>query len=86
MPSTSKKRTNLQFLLSWGDDIDPEWYPWNTTLGDNELIHEYLDEHRMRMYIPPKYTFPKDHPEEIAWRLKRENEKRKRNNEKVFSE
>ena len=81
VPPTSKKRTNLQFLLTWEDDKDPKWYSWNATLGDNELIHEYLDEHRMRMYIPLKYIFPKDHPEEIARRLKRKNEKRKRNNE-----
>ena len=48
------------------------------------MIHEYLNEHRMRMYIPQKYTFPKDHPEEIARRLKRKNEKRKRNNDSCW--
>ena len=44
VPPTSKKRTNLHFLLTWEDDMDPKWYPWNTTLGDNDQIHEYLDE------------------------------------------
>ena len=28
----------------------------------------------MRMFIPQKYTFPKDHPEEIARREKKKNE------------
>ena len=51
--------------------MDPKWYPWNSSLGANERIQEYLDQHRMRRYIPPKYTHPKDHPEEIARRLKR---------------
>ena len=72
VPPTQKKRTNLQFLLTWDDDLDPKWYPWNKTLGGNELIHKYLDEHKLRQFIPQKYTHPRDHPENIA----RRNEKR----------
>ena len=45
--SKSKKRTHLHFLLTWEDDMDPKWYPWNTSLDDNKGIHEYLDENRM---------------------------------------
>ena len=74
VPPHSKRKTDLFFLLTWDDDMDPKWYRWNTTLGDNELIHKYLDENRMRMFIPQKYTFPKDHPEEIARREKKKNE------------
>jgi len=74
VPPTQKKRTNLQFLLTWDDDLDPKWYPWNKTLGGNELIHKYLDEHKLRQFIPQKYTHPRDHPENIA----RRNEKRSR--------
>ena len=77
VPSTLKKRTNLRFLLTWEDDMDPNWYPWDATLGKNKVIHEYLDEHRMRMYISLIYTFPKDHPEEVAWPLKRKKGKTK---------
>ena len=79
VPPNSKKRTHLNFLLTWDNDMDPKWYPWNSSLGSNERIHEYLDEHRMRMYIPPKYTHPKDHPDEIARRLKRKNEQNTNN-------
>ena len=38
VPTTSRKRTNLQFLLTWDDNKDPKWYPWNSTLGDDEMI------------------------------------------------
>ena len=58
----------------------------DATLGGNELIHEYLNNKRMRQYIPQKYTHPKDHPEEIARREemknKRNNENNKRNNKR----
>ena len=66
-------------LVTPNNDMDPKWYPWNSSLGSNERIHEYLDEHRMRMYIPPKYTHPKDHPDENARRLKQENEQNTNN-------
>ena len=86
VPPTSKRRTSIQFLLTWEDDTEPKWYPWNATLGGNELIHEYLNNKRMRQYIPQKYTHPKDHPEEIARREemknKRNNENNKRNNKR----
>ena len=74
VPSISNKRTNLNLLLTWDNDMDPKLYPWNSSLGANERIHEDLKEHRMRMYIPQKYTHPRDHPEEIARRLKRKND------------
>ena len=38
VPPTSKRRTSIQFLLTWEDDAEPKWYPWNATLGGNELI------------------------------------------------
>merc|ERR1711991_9210 len=40
VPPSSKRRTSLQFLLTWEDDSEPKWYPWNATLGGNELIHQ----------------------------------------------
>ena len=73
-PTNSLKRTNLEFLLTWDDDDDPKWYRWNSSLGDNEKIHEYLDNNKLRKFIPIKYTYPKDHPEEIARRAKRKRE------------
>ena len=75
VPNNSTRRTNLQFLLTWEDDSEPKWYPWNATLGGNELIHEYLNDNRMRQYIPPKYTHPKDHPEEIARKKEMKNKR-----------
>ena len=79
LPPNSRERTSLNFLLTWDNDMDPKWYPWNSSLGSNERIHEYLDKNRMRMYIPQKYTHPKDHPDEIARRLKRKNEQNTNN-------
>ena len=32
VPNNSTRRTNLQFLLTWEDDSEPKWYPWNATL------------------------------------------------------
>ncbi len=63
--------TNLEFLLTWDDDDDPKWYRWNSSLGENEKFNEHLDENKLRKFIPIKYTYPKDHPEEIARRPKR---------------
>ena len=71
VPPTSTKRTSLQLLLTWEDDRDPKWYPCNSSLGDNEQIHAYLDMNKLRKHIPQKYTFCKDHSEEIARRKKR---------------
>ena len=86
MTSSTNKRTNLNFLLTWDNDIDPKWYPWNSSLGANERIHEYLNENRMIMYIPQKYNHPKDHPEEIARRLKQKKTIKTRNDERDENE
>ena len=40
----------------------------NSSLGNNELIHEYLDQANLRKFIPQKFTYEKNHPEEIARR------------------
>ena len=76
-PSNKKLRSNLSFLLTWDTDKDPKWYPWNSSLGANERIHEYLTDHKLRTFIPPQYTYPKDHPEEIARRAKQKNAKKR---------
>ena len=52
--------------MTWDNDPEPKWYRYNTSLGQNEVIHEYLDRVILRKFIPQKFTFPKDHPEEIA--------------------
>ena len=54
----------------------PKWYPWNKSLGNNERIHDYLDKNGLRKFIPQKFTYPKNHPEEVARREKRREEKR----------
>ena len=56
VPPNSNKRSSLNFLLTWDNNMDPKWYPWNSSLGANERIHGYLDEYRMRMYIYHKNT------------------------------
>ena len=75
VPSTSTKKTDMQFLMTWDNDPEPKWYRYNTSLGQNEIIHEYLDKEHLRKFIPKKFTFPNDHPEEIARKqLKRARE------------
>ena len=76
-PSNAKLRSNLSFLLTWDIDKDPKWYPWSPSLSANERIHEYLNDNRMRTFIPQQYTYPRDHPEEIARRLKQNNERKR---------
>mgnify|MGYP001320854811 FL=1 len=82
VPANCTKRSSLEFLLVWENDRDPKWYQWNSSLGDNEKIHEYLDKNQLRKYIPIKYTYPKDHPEEIARRQKRKHEGRSKPSKK----
>jgi hypothetical protein len=75
VPSTSTKKTDIQFFMTWDNDPEPKWYRYNTSLGQNEVIHEYLERVKLRKFIPQKFTFPKDHPEEIARKqLKRTRE------------
>ena len=82
VPANCTKRSSLEFLLVWENDRDPKWYRWNSSLGDNEKIHEYLDKNQLRKYIPIKCTYPKDHPEEIARRQKRKHEGRSKPSKK----
>ena len=56
-----KRRTDLQFKILWEGDKEPAWYPWNTTIGQAEKIHECLSANKLKKYIPAKYTWPKGH-------------------------
>ena len=76
-PPNKTKHSNLSFLLTWDSDMNPKWYPWHKTFGANDKIHEYFDKNQMRSYIPQKYTYPKDHPENIARRLKQKNDRKR---------
>ena len=71
----SKQRTRIQFLLTQKDDSESKWYPWSATLGRNGLIHEYMNNKRVRRHILTKYTHPKDHLDEIAHRQEMRNER-----------
>ena len=54
-----KRKTDLEFKLLWEGDKEPQWYPWNSTLGHAEKVHQYLAEHKLKKFIPTKYTWPK---------------------------
>ena len=56
------KRSNLQFLIRWDNDVKPTWYRWSPSLAVNEEIHKYLKKNKLKRFIPPKYTWPKNHP------------------------
>ena len=66
---TRKFKTDLSLLILWDDAIEPEWTPWNKSLGDEETVHRYLNDNFMARFIPKKYTWSKDHPnyEQPAW-------------------
>ena len=34
-----KLKTDLSLLILWDDAIEPEWTPWNKSLGDEETVH-----------------------------------------------
>lgn len=61
--NTRKARTDLEFKIIWARSSTPVWEKWNATLGANETVHEYLRNNQLRRMIPPKYTWPKDHPD-----------------------
>ena len=54
---------NSSNYLIWDDSDEPIWQDWNSTLGANNDIQNYLRENILRRFIPIKYTWPKDHPE-----------------------
>ena len=58
-----KNLSNLELLLVWEDNPNPDWFPWNSTYRSNELIHKYFNENQMRKFIPPEFTWGKDHPD-----------------------
>ena len=47
--------------MLWEGDKEPKWYPWNSTFGHAEKIHEYLETNNLRRYIPTQYTWPRGH-------------------------
>ena len=58
-----KNLSNLELLLVWEDNPNPDWFPWNSTYRSNELIHKYFNENQMRKFIPSEFTWGKDHPD-----------------------
>ena len=59
--SNKKRRADLEFKLLWEGDKEPSWHPWNSTFGHAEKIHDYLTKHKLKKYIPTKYTWPRGH-------------------------
>jgi hypothetical protein len=58
----SERKSDLEFLILFQGDRVPTWQPWSIDLSKNEKIHQYLNDHSMRKFIPIRYTYPKDHP------------------------
>ena len=64
-----KSILEVPWVILWDDTNEPEWTPWNKSLGDEETVHRYLNDNFMARFIPKKYTWNKDHPnyEQPAW-------------------
>ena len=61
---SKKTLSYLELLLVWEDDPNPQWYPWNASFRSIEVIHRYFENNnQMRKFIPPEFTWGKDHPE-----------------------
>ena len=61
--SSKKTLNNLELLLVWEDDPKPTWFPWNSSLRSIDVIHRYFENNQMRKFIPPEFTWGKDHPD-----------------------
>ena len=68
---SKKNLANIELLLVWEDDPRPQWSPWSSSLRSIEVIHRYFEESQMRRFIPPEFTWGKDHPEYIPPRKRR---------------
>ena len=64
-----KFKTDLLLYILGDDANEPEWTPWNKSLGDEETVHKYLNDNFMARFIPKKYTWNKDHPLECLHSL-----------------
>ena len=61
--SSKKTLNNLELLLVWEDDPKPTWFPWNSSFRSIDVIHRYFENNQMRKFIPPEFTWGKDHPD-----------------------
>ena len=68
-----KFKSDLQLLILWDDEKEPQWSSWNKSLGEEETVHKYLNDNFMARFIPRKFTWNKDHPnyEPPAWLSRR---------------
>ena len=70
-----KFKSDLQLLILWDDEKEPQWSSWNKSLGEEETVHRsmYLNDNFMARFIPRKFTWNKDHPnyEPSAWLSRR---------------
>jgi hypothetical protein len=57
---TIAERSSLKFLVEWEDGSSDSYEPWSN-LRRNELVHNYLREHRMISLIPERFRGVTDH-------------------------
>ena len=68
---SKKTLSNLELLLVWEDDPNPQWYPWNASFRSTDVIHRHFENSQMRKLIPPEFTWGKDHPEYVPPKISR---------------
>ena len=68
-----KFKADLQLLILWDDEKEPQWSSWSKSLGEKERVHKCLDDNYMARFTPRKFTWSKDHPnyEPPAWSSRR---------------
>jgi hypothetical protein len=65
-----------QLLIHWEGEENYRWSELTASVKATEIFHKYARKHSLVRFIPPKYKWPKDHPEyEKPIRLKRPIEK-----------
>ena len=50
-------KSDLQLLILWDDEKEPQWSSWNKSLGEEETVHKYLNDNFMARFIPRKFTW-----------------------------
>ena len=55
----NNKKSALQLLIKWDNEITPTWHDWHRDFASNEEVHKYLRANKLSRLIPPAYTYPK---------------------------
>jgi transposase InsO family protein len=53
--SDAKKKSNLELKILWTGYAVADWQSWSKDLAKNRIVHEYLERHKLKRFIPKGY-------------------------------